>query len=222
VLNVFSARGERQKPWVPGDPLSGNLVKTAASGKREGRRYGRKSTVTFKTETSHRNVNPSVALWIMKRACKIYINQRGFTMIEMVMVLIVMAIMASFIIIRGTTGNDLIAQTEILKSHLRYAQIKAMNDTVPWGLRVPNANSYILYKNNATANDILPGETAQTHTLPATVTVTSGVGTTFNFNEWGTPVDAGGTAIVSPQTITLSQGTTTSSITIKKNTGYIN
>ena len=142
-------------------------------------------------------------------------------MIEMVMVLIVMAIMASFIVIGATTRNDLIAQTEILKSHLRYAQIKAMNDTVPWGLRVPNANSYILYKNNATANDILPGETAQTHTLPATVT-TSGSGTTFNFNEWGTPVDPGGTAIVSSQTITLSQGTTTSSITITKNTGYIN
>jgi MSHA pilin protein MshC len=159
----------------------------------------------------------------MKRACKIHINQRGFTMIEMVVVLIVMAIMGTFIMSRATTtGNDLIAQTEILKSHLRYAQIKAMNDTLPWGLRVPNANSYILHKNNATANDILPGETAQTHTLPATVTVTSGVGTIFNFNEWGTPVDAGGTAIVSPQTITLSQGTTTSSITITKNTGYIN
>ena len=147
-------------------------------------------------------------------------------MIEMVIVLIVMAIMGTFIMSRATTGNDLIAQTEILKSHLRYAQIKAMNDTVPWGIRVPNANSYILCKNNGIANDILPGETAQTHTLPATVTVTvtSGVGTTFNFNEWGTPVDAVGTAIVSLPTITLSQsqGTTTNSITIIKNTGYIN
>ena len=144
-------------------------------------------------------------------------------MVEVVMVLIVLAIVTTVILYRPTTSsNEITVQAEILRSHLRYAQIKAMNDTVPWGLRVPNANSYILYKNNATANDILPGETAQTHTLPATVTVTSGVGTTFNFNEWGTPVDAGGTAIVSLQTITLSQGTITSSITITKNTGYIN
>jgi len=68
-------------------------------------------------------------------------------MIEMVVVLIVMAIIATFILARATPGsNDLIAQTEILKSHIRYAQIRAMNDTVPWGIHIPAAGSYILYK----------------------------------------------------------------------------
>jgi MSHA pilin protein MshC len=172
----------------------------------------------------------------MKRACKIHINHRGFTMIEIVVVLIILAIVITVIAYRPTTGNDLIAQMEILKSHLRYAQIKAMNETytdtnpvsTPWGIHVLTADSYILYKNNATAtNDILPGETPgvppapQTHNFPGTVTVTSGVGTTYNFNEWGTPVDAAGTAIASAQTITLSQGTTTGNITITNNTGYI-
>jgi hypothetical protein len=150
------------------------------------------------------------------------------------LVLIVMAIMATFILTRATPGsNDLIAQTEILKSHLRYAQIRALNDTVPWGIHIPDAGSYILYRNNAVAKDnagkdiMLPGETPktppapQTHTFEGGVTVTSGVGTTFNFNEWGTPVDAGGAPIASAQMITLSQGTTTNSITITKNTGYI-
>ena len=170
----------------------------------------------------------------MKRTRKLYINERGFTMIEMVVVLIVMAIIATFILARATPGsNDLIAQAEILKSHLRYAQIRAMNDTVPWGIRIPDANSYILYRNNAIAKDnasndiILPGEkpepSPQTHDLQSKgITVTVGVGSTFNFNEWGTPVDAGGSAIVPAQpTITLSNGTTTSNITITKNTGYI-
>jgi hypothetical protein len=71
---------------------------------------------------------------------------------------------------------------------------------------------------------MLPGEkpgAPQTHTLPTTVTITGGVGTTYNFNEWGTPVDAGGAAIASAQTITLTQGTQTSTITITRNTGYI-
>jgi prepilin-type N-terminal cleavage/methylation domain-containing protein len=157
----------------------------------------------------------------MKRAGKININQRGFTMIEMVMVLIVMAIMASFFMMRATTDNDLIAQTEILKSHLRYAQIKAMNDTdvfVPggWGIHLPNNSSYILYRNNVTANDILPGETAQTHALPSGVTVsTDCVNSTCNFNEWGSP---GSTTL----TMTLTQGTSTRNISITRNTGFVN
>ena len=150
----------------------------------------------------------------MKRAGKTHINQQGFTMIEVVMVLIVLAIVSTVIAYRPTMGsNEITVQTEILKSHLRYAQIKAMNDTVPWGIRIPNANSYILYKNNATASDILPGETAQTHTLPTVVTITSGV-STYNFDDWGSPG-------ASTLTITLSQGTATSNITITRNTGYI-
>jgi MSHA pilin protein MshC len=157
----------------------------------------------------------------MKQACKTHINQRGFSMIEMVIVLIIMAIMGTFIMSRATTGNDLIAQTEILKSHLRYAQIKAMNDTdvnVPggWGIHLPNNSSYTLYRDNATANDILPGETAQTHTLPSGVTVsTICANSTCKFNEWGSP---GATTL----TMTLTQGTSTSNISITKNTGFVN
>jgi MSHA pilin protein MshC len=162
----------------------------------------------------------------MKRACKHHISDSGFTMIEMVMVLIVMAIVITFIMSRATTiDNELINQAEILKSHLRHAQIKAMNETtVPWGIRIPNAGSYILYRNNAVATDMLPGEkpgAPQTHTLPTTVTITGGAGVTYNFNHLGTPVDAGGAAIASAQTITLTQGTQTSTITITRNTGYI-
>ncbi|MDP3096764.1 MAG: type II secretion system protein [Syntrophales bacterium] len=152
----------------------------------------------------------------MKRICKTHIHQRGFTMIEMVIVLIVMAIVATFILARATPGsNDLIAQAEILKSHLRYAQIRAMNDTVSWGIHIPDDGSYVLYKNNVPATALLPGETAQTHTLPTGITVTDGVGSTYNFDDWG--------SLVTPKlTITLSQGTTTTSnITITKNTGYI-
>ena len=97
----------------------------------------------------------------MKLICKTHIHQRGFTMIEMVIVLIVMAIIATFILVRATPGSiDLIAQTEILKSHLRYDQIRAMNDTVSWGIHIPAVgSSYVLYKSNAQAQatSLLPG-----------------------------------------------------------------
>jgi prepilin-type N-terminal cleavage/methylation domain-containing protein len=152
----------------------------------------------------------------MKRASHVCANRRGFTMIEIIMVLIIMAIVGTVVLSRATTaGYDLASQAEILKSHLRFAQIKAMNDAVLWGIYIPAAgSSYVLYKNNAQATSLLPGESAQTHTLPAGITVTAGVGSTYNFDDWGSP----GTSTF---TITLSQGTTTSNITITKNTGYI-
>lgn len=149
-------------------------------------------------------------------------NSHGFTMIEIIMVLIILGIATTFILYRPTTvSNNLITQLDIMKSHLRYAQIRAMNDTVPWGIHIPDANSYVLYKNNTQALSQLPGESAQTHTLPTVITITSGVGTTINFNDFGKPVDTGGAEITSTQTLTLSQGAATSSITITRNTGYI-
>lgn len=136
-------------------------------------------------------------------------------MIELVVVLIILAIVASFVAYKPISAtNEITVQTDVLKTHLRYAQIRAMNDTVPWGIYIPNTSSYILYRNNVTASDILPGESAQTHTLPPVVTITGGVGVTYNFDDWGSP----GTTT---RTITLSQGSTTSTITIVKNTGYI-
>ncbi len=149
-------------------------------------------------------------------------------MIELVIVLIVMAIVAVFIASRASTGgNDLIAETDTLKSNLRYAQIRAMNDSEPWGIHIPDAGSYVLYRKNApAAGQMLPGEktgAAQTHTLASTVTITSGVGTTYNFNAWGIPVNTGipPVPLATAQTITLTEGVATASITITPNTGFI-
>ncbi len=167
----------------------------------------------------------------MKTAAAIGFHNRGFTLVELIVVLIVMAIVAVFIASRASTGgNDLISETDILKSNLRYAQIRAMNDSVPWGIHIPDAGSYVLYRNNAIdTGKMLPGEkpgaspAAQTHKLPATVTVTSGVGTTYNFDAWGRPVNTGTPPIplAVAQTITLSEGAATVAITITRNTGYI-
>ena len=154
-------------------------------------------------------------------------------MIEMIMVLIVMAIMGTFILVRATPGsNDLIAQAEILKSHLRYAQIRAMNDTLQpnnhprWEMDFPNTTSYALYRYRDDGSGIkdpadLPGENSNSHTLTTGISMTTDFGSNINFNEWGIPVDSVGTTVGTPQTITFTQGTTTSNITITKNTGYI-
>jgi hypothetical protein len=127
-------------------------------------------------------------------------------------------------------------ETDGLKTSLRYAQIKAMNDTVDtaplgWGI-FPNYASYTLVKNNITATSNLPGEkpptlpgvNSPTHTLATgvTVTVTAGGVTTVAFNEWGAPIDASGAPVTGNITLTLTKsGEAPANITVTKNTGFI-
>lgn len=141
-------------------------------------------------------------------------------MIEVVVVLIVLAVLTPFVLSRFTTSNvELVAQADVLKSHLRYAQIKAMNDTDPntWGISFSSSTTYTLQKNGATAlaPNNLPGDTSQTHTLTNNVTITSGVGTSVTFNEWGSPGGVDFTV-----TLTPSHGSP-STISVTKNTGFI-
>jgi len=153
-------------------------------------------------------------------------DNKGFTLIETVVVLILAAILAAFVISRGiSTDNDLIPQADIVKSHLRFAQLKALADDVnasgtatSWGI-VFTASSYTLYKDGAVASINLPGENGNSHTFPTGVT--SGGVTTVTFNRWGSPVDSSGNLLAGNAAVTLSQGGVTTTITVANNTGYI-
>ena len=139
-------------------------------------------------------------------------NDKGFTLIEIIAVLIILGIIAAVAISRGT-GTDaaqLQAEVDTLKGHLRYAQYLAMNDissdaTSPtkWGIII-NGSSYTLIKDvNGTQPSPfnLPGESSAIHT-----STISGAGTgTVLFDEWGSPsvtaVTFGGQTItITPET----------------------
>ena len=165
---------------------------------------------------------------IMKRVCVSAYTNRGFTMIEIVVVLVVLFVVSAVIISRYTTSgmNELMAETDALKSSLRYAQIQSLNDdtiTSGWGIHFPNNTSYILYKNGAPAGVMIPVKDPDpvkdpppkdTHTLQGNVRITSGIGTTVTFDRWGSP----GMGSIS---ITLQRGAENSTITITRNTGFI-
>ncbi|HQM43956.1 MAG TPA: prepilin-type N-terminal cleavage/methylation domain-containing protein [Smithellaceae bacterium] len=119
-------------------------------------------------------------------------NSKGFTMIEIVAVLIILGIIAAVAISRGLSVKDVTAQSEVetLKGHLRFAQSRAMNEISPikWGIQV-NGLSYTLVRNlsgdNATLDTpaYLPGESSATHT-----STISGAGSgTVLFDDWGRP-----------------------------------
>lgn len=84
---------------------------------------------------------------------------------EVVAVLIILGIMAAVAIARFTdTSADDIAAANTLKTHLRYAQLRAMGDIVDWGISFTD-NSYTLKKNGDDAPVNLPGENSPTKTL---------------------------------------------------------
>ena len=181
-----------------------------------------------------------IVLGTMKQNRTSRIDQRGFTMIEMVAVLIVMAIVGVLVVSRYTMGSEqMIAETVALKSSLRYAQIQSMKDEtdtdpVKWGIHLSSDGlSYELYKNNAAAADVMipaklpdakkdPPPVYQ-HSLQNEVQIKSGRNTTINFDKWGRPLDAAGTPLtLDIENLILSQrGTDADPIFVTKNTGYI-
>jgi prepilin-type N-terminal cleavage/methylation domain-containing protein len=139
----------------------------------------------------------------------IFGNNKGFTLIEIIAVLVILAIVSAVVISRGTASDaaKLQAEVDTLKGHLRYAQALAMNDIYPvkWGIHVDStAKSYTLVKDPpGTGNEAnflspinLPNESSTTHSFtPITAT-------TINvfFDDWGSPsttsVPFGGETII--------------------------
>ena len=97
-------------------------------------------------------------------------DNSGFTLIEVISVLIILAIIAAVAVTRGmSTQNDLIPQADIVKTHLRFAQMKALNDDVNIWSMAFTSNSYTLSctGSNCPSSTIqLPSESSNTHNFP--------------------------------------------------------
>ena len=90
-------------------------------------------------------------------------NVRGFTMIEIVAVLVVVAVIAAIAINRAmsTASATRVAQESVIKNHIRYAQAAAMKQGAMWGIKC-DGTDYWLFITNAPDTVInqrpLPGE----------------------------------------------------------------
>jgi len=138
-------------------------------------------------------------------------NNKGFTLIEAIAVLIILGIVSAAVISRGMATADVDLQVEVdtLKSHLRYAQYLAMNNVSPakWGIQI-NGQSYTLVRNltgNGTTFDSpynLPNESSATHSIsPFSAT------STVLFDEWGSPGVANINIALGGKTIEIKAGT---------------
>lgn len=154
------------------------------------------------------------------------LHQRGFTLIELIMVIVLLGILAVFAAPRIFNSNDFNARgfhDETL-AFLRYAQKTAIaqrrtvcvvfSGTVSASLRTASAAA------TPTCNTDLRGSKGDS---PATITAKAGVAfngtpTSFNFDGLGQPVDAAG-ALVPTQIIQVSNAA--KAITVETVTGYV-
>ena len=154
-------------------------------------------------------------------------SEHGFTMLEIIVVLVLMAIVSAYAIGRsaGTQRMELAGQADKISNHIRYAQAMALkqSDTV-WGITC-DANDYSFFQTDTATLVMLPGETSNTISL-------SGLGVgmdafTLFFDNIGKPytayTDASTNTPVStgnPLEITITAGGSMT-LTITPETGLI-
>lgn len=151
---------------------------------------------------------------ILKERCR---NSNGFTMIELVAVLVILGIIAAVVAVRmtGTIDYDLVSQVEVVKAHLRLAQSRAMTTGSPWGITFtgPTPTTYFLFQATAPATPVLlPGEdntTVNLTTKKSALTI-SPLPLTITFDAYG-----------SPGTVDISVTTNGGNFIVRKNTGFI-
>jgi prepilin-type N-terminal cleavage/methylation domain-containing protein len=151
-------------------------------------------------------------------------NNRGFTLIEVIAVLVILAILAAVAISRSTATEEanLKAGIDTLKSHLRYAQNLAMNEIydteaassqyatrTKWGINVVGS-SYSLVKYVADVSSAhtysLPGESSATHNFISGISASSSLNPVL-FDDWGSSGNVNITITIGGQTITIMAGT---------------
>ena len=148
---------------------------------------------------------------------KIIKKQSGFTMIEIVAVLVVLGILVAVAVSHfSNIDADSISDFEKVKSHLRYAQSKSMaNSNVRWGIQF-SGSTYSLFGDTngngsivASEQFVLPGEDSVNAVLE-----TSTANGIIAFDWWGAPylnvnctTAHGGSLTVGTKTITITPET---------------
>ncbi|MGD9613220.1 MAG: prepilin-type N-terminal cleavage/methylation domain-containing protein [Kiritimatiellia bacterium] len=138
--------------------------------------------------------------------------QHGFSLIEVIAVLVVLGILAVSIVAGMDVHASVAVEADILRSHLGYAQSLAMaNNTADWGIAFSGA-SYTLLRDGNPAPVFWPNESSATYALPAGVTIVSGAGV-LAFDDWGAPA--------ATHVFTLSDGTEQQQVSVIGFTGLV-
>ena len=151
----------------------------------------------------------------MNARAKTSLNRSGFTFLEVIVALALLAILAVFIGAGMDVPASVAAEADILRSHLGYAQALAMaNNVAAWRISF-TADRYALERNAgagwAAATNHWPGENSSVYVLPGGVALTPAGA--VEINEWGAPA--------ATHVFTLSDGTEMRQVSIVGFTGLV-
>ncbi len=112
-------------------------------------------------------------------------NVKGFTIIELIAILVIIGVVGAVAAGRFVNNPaESIGAKDVIKSHIRYAQVMAMKSNTVCGI-VFNQTTYSLFRNGSTLDRItLPGNETTSFAIPG------GLGTaneTIYFDLWGAP-----------------------------------
>mgnify|MGYP001561135472 CR=1 FL=1 len=183
---------------------------------------------------------------LVTRHSSLVTRKSGFTLIETIIVMVIMAILAAVVAVRWSPFDTIKLNnaTRKVAADIRYAQKLAISTQQRCGVFRNSATSYTVFEQGSTADPApSPGDVCSTAPDGAdadttsdfivdtsqdrcsdysgvTTTFTTSVANTIYFNSLGTPVDATGTAIAGNQTVTVTYNGTRQ-ITIDANTGRV-
>ncbi len=149
-------------------------------------------------------------------------NNNGFTLIEVIVVLLIIGILSAFILMRDSGQSidsvENIVEIEKLKSHLRYSQMRALNSNLTWGIQF-QGSTYKLYMYDTSQNDYkFPDEIAVDLPKPDSINYTGYI----SFDSWGVPYSISHKAESNPLANRIISTTgNIGNITIEPYTGYI-
>jgi prepilin-type N-terminal cleavage/methylation domain-containing protein len=141
------------------------------------------------------------------------LNPSGFTLIELIAVMIVVGILAATVLPRidfGTTSSraSVDGAVYVVASDIRYAQEFAMANRISKSIVFTNGSSTYTFNPVSTGMD----PSGQLQSIGATI----GTTVTFTFNSLGEPTSGGG------NTVTVSRGGQSRTITVLQYTGKVN
>lgn len=166
---------------------------------------------------------------------KTYSNRSGFTLIEVIAILVIIGIITALAVTRYSSNQyNLIAAEDTLTSHLRLVQARAMSTNVDpiapsvWGMNFTSSTTYYMFY-CATASSCTPANNKVAFPgaggLNITLTGVQVTGTSFlAFDRFGTPYTAFAltTPLASQLTLTLTDNKgNTRTINITPQTGMI-
>ena len=163
-------------------------------------------------------------------------TEKGFTLLEIIAILVILGILAVVVVSRTTSMNaEVYTGADTLKSHLRYAQILAMNTNPPvsggetfWGIR-KEGGSYWLFRgtNPENADNImrLPDDEKYINDNRTINLATKKINVdnfTVLFNSRGVPYSpSSATKLANTMTIQVTGGGVVVLVNITPETGYV-